>query len=116
MSFAKNLKEARLKAKLSQKELANISGVSQQAISVIEKGERSPSEATMILLAYALGCTITDLMAPHPKEEKPAPTNGSELTPEGIRIAEKIDRLSAESRRELEKYVDYLVAQARRDT
>ena len=115
MSFAKNLKEARLKAKLSQKELANISGVSQQAISVIEKGERSPSEATMILLAYALGCTITDLMAPQPKE-KPAPASGSELTPEGIRIAEKIDRLSADSRRELEKYVDYLVAQARRDT
>jgi len=62
MSFSENLKTAREKARLSQRELAKQSGVSQQAISVIEKGERSPSETTMKLLADALGCTVSDLM------------------------------------------------------
>ena len=49
-------------------------------------------------------------------EKKEPASDGSGLTPEGVRIAEKIDRLSADSRRELEKYVDFLVSQARRDT
>ena len=62
MGFSSNLKAARERAHLSQRELAKQSGVSQQAISVIEKGERSPSEATMKMLADALGCSVADLM------------------------------------------------------
>lgn len=62
MSFSSNLKAARERARLSQRDLAKQSGVSQQAISVIEKGGRSPSEATMKLLADALGCSVADLM------------------------------------------------------
>ena len=62
MGFSSNLKAARERAHLSQRELAKQSGVSQQAISVIEKGGRSPSEATMKLLADALGCSVADLM------------------------------------------------------
>lgn len=62
MGFSSNLKAARERAHLTQRDLAKQSGVSQQAISVIEKGGRSPSEATMKLLADALGCSVADLM------------------------------------------------------
>lgn len=193
MPFARNLKVARCKAGLSQKELSERSGVSQQAISTIENEERSPSEATMTLLANALGyavsdlvgkqinaevaangnspspastirnkrkslhlsqarlsklsgvsqsaisdienpvgtkrpntdtiqkiasalqCTISELMGEHSNNKEPTAINGSGLTPDGIRIAGKIDRLPSVTQHEIEKYIDYLLAQALRD-
>lgn len=72
MSFSENLKKARIKAHLSQLDLAKKSGLSQQAISIIEKGERSPSESTMKLLAEALGYSVSDLM----NDEKPQEVTG----------------------------------------
>lgn len=193
MPFARNLKAARCKAGLSQKELSEQSGVSQQAISTIENEERSPSEATMTLLANALGyavselvgdqinageaangnspspasiirnkrkalhlsqarlsklsgvsqsaisdienpvgtkrpntdtiqrialalqCTISELMGEQNNSKAPIAIDGIGLTPEGIRIAGKIDRLPTGTQHEIEKYVDYLLAQAHRD-
>ena len=62
MSFSENLKLARERAHLTQRMLAAQSGVSQQAISAIESGGRSPSETTMKLLCDALGCTVSELI------------------------------------------------------
>lgn len=62
MGFSSNLKAARERAHLSQRSLSEQSGVSQSAISAIEKDERSPSEITMKMLADALGCSVTDLI------------------------------------------------------
>ena len=57
------LEEKRKKRRLTQKQLANLSGVTQQAISKIEQGERkSPQIDTLAKLATALKCTVDDLI------------------------------------------------------
>jgi len=56
------LKRARKAKRWTQLELAERSGVSQQAISFIENGRNSPSESTIRLLADALGLSVSDLL------------------------------------------------------
>lgn len=62
MTFGARLVALRKSLKMSQATLAATSGVSQSAISMIEKGLRSPSEDTMRLLAKALNVSTTFLM------------------------------------------------------
>ena len=63
------LLEMRKKRMMTQVELAEKSGVSQQAISSIENGSRkTPSVETLYKLARALKCTIDDLIADNEKE------------------------------------------------
>lgn len=110
------LRECRDQSGYSQKQVAYEVGVKPPTVSQWESGIKAPSRENILKLAKLYQVSVEYLLNEQNDKGEPAPTNGSELTPEGIRIAEKIDRLSAESRRELEKYVDYLVAQARRDT
>lgn len=57
------LQRMREKRKLTQAELAALSGVTQQAISKIENGDRTnPGVMTMEKLAQALKCSIYDLI------------------------------------------------------
>ncbi|MBO7663073.1 MAG: helix-turn-helix transcriptional regulator [Clostridia bacterium] len=59
------LRQEREKKKMGQLELARRSGVSQQAISLIESGERkNVGVETLYALAKALGCTLYDLYQP----------------------------------------------------
>ena len=46
---------------MSQSELAKKSGVRREAIREIEEGTRTPSLATALLLAKALGCNVEDI-------------------------------------------------------
>jgi transcriptional regulator with XRE-family HTH domain len=55
MELCKILQEARKKVKLSNKQLADRSGVSPSSISLYELGKRNPSERTIIKLAKS-GC------------------------------------------------------------
>ena len=71
MAFGDKLIEARKRRKLSQEGLAKISNVSQQAISFIEQGKRSPTEETMKLLAAALDLDVSDLL--DDAQKKPIP-------------------------------------------
>lgn len=57
-SFAARLKELREKAGLSQYELAKRAGLSRQAISHIEAGNREPGWNTVLKLAQALGVNV----------------------------------------------------------
>lgn len=43
---------------MSQRDVAEIAGVSQVMVSHVEIGKRNPSRRTAIDLAYALGCTV----------------------------------------------------------
>ena len=52
------LKEARKAAGLTQVELSRKTGMSQQDISAIERGDREPTASTLRKLADALGCKI----------------------------------------------------------
>ena len=56
--FADRLKQLRESANLSQYALAKKSGLSAQAISMIEKGEREPGWETVRKLAKALGVSV----------------------------------------------------------
>lgn len=56
------MKARRLRAGLSQEELAHRASTNQGYISMIERGERSPSLVTISLLANALGCSMTSLI------------------------------------------------------
>jgi transcriptional regulator with XRE-family HTH domain len=52
---AKEIKEARLKAKLTQDELADLLDMKREAISRIESGKHSINITTLRLIADALG-------------------------------------------------------------
>ncbi|MBW4595085.1 MAG: helix-turn-helix domain-containing protein [Brasilonema angustatum HA4187-MV1] len=56
-----NLKSIRTRLGMSQQELASLAGVTRQAISGVESGQCTPSVATTIRLAKALGCKVEDL-------------------------------------------------------
>lgn len=62
MPVSENLKRRRKQARLTQAQLAEKSGVSQQAISFIESERNTPSEGTLRLLAGALKCTVSELL------------------------------------------------------
>ena len=65
------LREIRIAMGVSQKRLAEMSGVPQQTISAIETGEReNPGVNTLRILADALGCTIDEMC--------PSGANGSD--------------------------------------
>lgn len=56
------LKEIREQKKLSQYQLASLSGVPQQTISAIESQKRqNPGVETLYPIAKALGCTVDDV-------------------------------------------------------
>ncbi|WP_315854155.1 helix-turn-helix transcriptional regulator [Gemmata palustris] len=59
-TFGERLKELREAAALSQYALAKKSGVSKQAISLLEKGESEPAWVTVRKLARALGISVSD--------------------------------------------------------
>ncbi|MCI8309061.1 MAG: helix-turn-helix transcriptional regulator [Clostridia bacterium] len=57
MSF----KDIRIKANLTQKELANNTGLSIRYISLLEKHQRNPSDKTKLILAKALGVSPVEI-------------------------------------------------------
>lgn len=69
--WGRRLREARGHRDMTQPELSSRSGVSQQVISGIERGERGASDATRIALARALDMSPNDLFS-YPDVEPPA--------------------------------------------
>ena len=61
MSNNTAMKDARLRALLSQQELADKVGVSRQTINAIEKGDYNPTIKLCIGICRALGLTLNDL-------------------------------------------------------
>src|SRR5215217_3260583 len=68
--FGANLRAARLKARLTQAQLAAATGIRQTDISEIEGGARNTTLETMGRLAAALGIDVRKLLAP-PKAGDP---------------------------------------------
>lgn len=58
----RNVKAARLKAELSQEQLAERSGFTQQYLSGLERGQRNPTIVSLYEIAQALGTTPIDLL------------------------------------------------------
>ncbi|RWO48390.1 MAG: XRE family transcriptional regulator [Mesorhizobium sp.] len=60
----RNVQRIRQRKRLTQEQLAEISGFSQQYISGLEKGRRNPTIITIYELALALGVSHIDLVRP----------------------------------------------------
>lgn len=60
----RNLKRIRVERGLTQEELAERSGFSQQYISDMERGRRNPTIVSLWELAQAIGVTPVDLITP----------------------------------------------------
>ncbi len=58
----RNVKRFREKKGLTQEQLADVSGFSQQYISSLEQGHRNPTVITLYELAIALGVSHVDLV------------------------------------------------------
>jgi transcriptional regulator with XRE-family HTH domain len=60
----RNVQKIRQRQRLTQEQLAEISGFSQQYLSGLEKGRRNPTIVTIYELALALGVSHMDLVRP----------------------------------------------------
>ncbi len=61
--IGRNLKRIRQELRLTQEQLAERSGFSQQYLSELEHGKRNPTIVTVYELACALGVSHLDLLA-----------------------------------------------------
>lgn len=59
-----NVRELRLEKNLTQEQFAELSGLSQQYISGLERGLRNPTIVTLYEIATALNVQPTDLLKP----------------------------------------------------
>ena len=65
------LKQLREEKKLSQFQLCQMSGVSQQTISAIEsEARKNPGIGTLYALCGALGCSLSDIYIPDEEKER----------------------------------------------
>lgn len=96
MTVGEKIKSIRKQNRISQQELGNILGVSQAMIAQYENGKRIPKIETLIKIAEALDCEVSDIdenIIVHRHTVK------YELTPERLEKA----RLDAEARELIER-------------
>jgi transcriptional regulator with XRE-family HTH domain len=65
----RNVRRYREAAELTQEQLAERSGFTQQYLSGLETGKRNPTIVSVYLLAKALGVTHMDLVTPDEEDE-----------------------------------------------
>jgi transcriptional regulator with XRE-family HTH domain len=70
-TFARNLREIRVKQGLSQEELADIAGLHRTYVGSVERGERNISIDNMERLASALKINIQDLLIDDQQPPRP---------------------------------------------
>ena len=70
MPLYNRLKELRARLGVNQAELGNLAGVSRQTISLIERGDYSPSVTLALKLARILSVTVEDIFAYEEEETK----------------------------------------------
>ena len=105
MSIGIRLREARLKANLTQVALSNLSGVSRARISAIEKGVQ---ETSSYVIELAQGCGVT------PEWLKTGENRGDtdqEFTPTEIKILTLLRQLDPEQHAREIAYLQKMVAQ-----
>ena len=70
MPLYNRLKEHRARLGVNQAELGNLAGVSRQTISLIERGDYSPSVTLALKLERMLSVTVEDIFAYEEEETK----------------------------------------------
>lgn len=66
VTFGGNFKAARIKAGLTQTDIAGLTGIAQTYISSIECGKQNPTLDTLAVLAEAIGSDVRALLKPLP--------------------------------------------------
>lgn len=56
------LRARRRRVGLSRSDVANLAGITYEAVRLIETGQRTPGDRTLKALSDALGCTVDDLL------------------------------------------------------
>jgi len=69
MDIENHLREKRQASALSQKQLADLSGITRQAVSALESNQYSPATSVALQLARALDCRVEDLFSIKPGGE-----------------------------------------------
>jgi len=69
--FGKRLRELRQKYGVTQQQLAVATGLTEGYISNMERGQKVPSLTTILRLAVALGCKVTELVSVFDKTDLP---------------------------------------------
>lgn len=62
-AFGVRIKQLRKERRLTQEQLANLSGLSRVSVYQIERGQTNPSLLTLLALAEALGCDMSTLVS-----------------------------------------------------
>lgn len=62
LTFARNLRKARTRQRLTQERLAEVTGLHRTYVGSVERGERNVSIDNMERFARALGLTLEDLL------------------------------------------------------
>ncbi len=70
-AIAAQVTEARIRWRLSQKDLADLCGTTQSAIARLEAGRRPPRIDTLKRVATALDCDLTVELKPKTKGDRP---------------------------------------------
>ena len=109
-NFGERLKARRLMLHLSQNELSKRSGVSQQAISGIESGRNSPSEQTIIMLASALRCSLSDLMEGDSGNNEQKNNPATQSSGVAAEIVNLLDLLQEDELVQMRDYGEYLLS------
>jgi transcriptional regulator with XRE-family HTH domain len=70
--FGRRLRELRQKYGVTQQQLSVATGLTEGYISNMERGLKVPSLTTILKLAVALGCKVTDLVSIFDKTDLPS--------------------------------------------
>ncbi len=82
ISFGKNLRNARREANMTQKSLADRSGIDRATISLIENDRESPRTKTVLKLAEVLGLNPGEFYRSDDISEHHSKSKGESLTPD----------------------------------
>lgn len=102
------LKELREESKMSQEDLAEKLGVSQQTVSKYEQGKREPDNQTLIDLSKIFDVT-TDFLLGKSKERNPVlKVNQGEVL--AFHLEEKLEGLPPEAIKEINDHIEWIRA------
>lgn len=101
------IKELRLNAKLSQKELADLIGVNQTAVSQWERGATSPKHFQVQKLCQVFQVSDTYLLGTTDATKPPTSKDMSGLTQKQIKILEMMDQMTPEQQDEMVRQAEY---------
>jgi DNA-binding XRE family transcriptional regulator len=62
--FGENLKAARMRLDISQRQLSELTGLTQQYLSLVETGQKNLTLRTMMTLARVVGANVSEMLRP----------------------------------------------------